>query len=57
MTTKAVTMSNNFVQRKHRQQLNQYKNKIRKFIEDFMNCDIKFLFVLVEIMGFSRYKK
>ena len=57
MTTKAGAMSNNFVQRKRIQQLNQYKNKIRKFIEDFMNCDIKFLFVLVEIMGFSRYKK
>ena len=43
MIMKAVIISNNYVKREWRQQHHQFKKK-RKGIEDFMNCDLKFLF-------------
>ena len=44
MTMKAVTMRNNFEQRKLRQHLHQLKKVRHKGIEDLMNCALIFLF-------------
>ena len=48
---KDIAMSNNFVQRKRRQQIHKFKK--RKGVEDFMNCALMLLIIfLVEIKGF-----
>ena len=58
MTMKAVTMRNNFEQRKHRQHLHQLKKVRHKGIEDLMNCALIFLFFfLVKIKGILYYTK